>query len=118
MIKNNTLFKIPGVWSKTLQNETIIIDYAGDNFPEDAEAYTEDINGTHYIYLSSLAGADEITINHELIHIYDKAYNLSKNIDFHEFFQCPIAELPNYEVLAYALEEFPAEKTIKILTNL
>lgn len=118
MIKNNTLFEIDNAWAQTLKNIDVVVEYANEDMPDDAEAYTEVINGVHHIFLSAMNGADEITINHELIHVFDRVNGLSEAIDFHEYFQCPIAELPNYEVLAYALEELAAEKTIKILTNL
>ena len=112
MIQNKTFEPTPEDWAKTLQNVDVVIEY-GDDVPADAEAYTEVIDGVHYIRLSQFA--DDITLNHELIHVYDRENGLSERIDFHAVFNCPVAELPNYEVLAYALEELHPVEIIEIL---
>ena len=112
MIQNKTFETIPEEWTKTLQNVEVVVEY-GEDIPEDADAYTEVIDGVHHVAIRGFC--DEATINHELIHVYDKNTQLSDFWDFHKVFDCPIAELPNYEVLAYALEELHPVEIIEVL---
>ena len=114
MIQNKTFETIPEEWTKTLQNVEVVVEY-GEDIPEDADAYTEVIDGVHHVAIRGFC--DEATINHELIHVYDRVHNLSENIDFHAIFDCPLEELPTYEVLAYSLEEADPVQIIRILKD-